>query len=329
MEFLIEYGLFLAKTITIVVAILAAVGGTIALSSRGRPKAKERLEVRNLNRTYESMARTLQTAILPRRQFKKILKLWKKHDKAKQKQHAGAAPSRKVFVLNFHGDIQASAVASLRKEITAILMIATPEDEVVLRLESGGGLVHVYGLAASQLLRIKEKKIALTITVDKIAASGGYMMACVADRLIASPFAVIGSIGVVSQLPNFHRLLKKNGIDFEQFTAGEYKRTITLFGENTDKARDKLRQEIEDTHLLFKDFVKAQRSHLDIAQVATGEYWFGARALELKLVDELRTSDDYLMQASEAAQLFEVTYASRKKLATRLLSFAMQMLQRR
>jgi len=212
-------------------------------------------------------------------------------------------------------------VASLREEITIILTVARPADEVVLRLESGGGLVHAYGLAASQLTRIKDKQIRLTIAVDKIAASGGYLMACVADHIIAAPFAVVGSIGVLAQLPNFNRFLKRHDIDFEQFTAGEFKRTVTLFGENTDEDRARFRQEIDETHRLFKAFVKTHRD-LDMATVATGEHWYGTRALELKLVDELCTSDDYLLHASKTAELYQVSFRPKKPFIDRLSSLA-------
>ena len=108
-----------------------------------------------------------------------------------------------------------------------------------------------YGLAASQMQRIRDKKLKLTVCVDKVAASGGYMMAVVADKIIAAPFAVLGSIGVLAQVPNFHRLLKKHDVDFEMLTAGKYKRTLTMFGENTDKGREKFQEDIEDTHVLF------------------------------------------------------------------------------
>ncbi len=319
MEFLNEYGLFLAKAITVVAAVLIIAGGIVALSSRGHQKIKEHIEVKHLNRKYEDMANTLHAAILPKKAFKAKLKHLKKQHKAEK--HATKSQDHRIFVLNFHGDIRGSAVASLREEITAILSVADPEDAVLLRLESAGGLVHAYGLAASQLLRIKERKMQLTVAVDKVAASGGYMMACVADRIIAAPFAIIGSIGVVAQLPNFHRLLEKNEIDFEQFTAGEYKRTLTFFGENTDKGRMKFQQEIEETHQLFKDFVNEHRNAVDINRVATGEHWYGTRALECQLVDELCTSDDYLLKASQSANLFEVTHVSKKSMVAKVFSF--------
>ena len=325
MEFLSEYGLYLAKTVTIVVAILITVAGIIALTYRSQDKAKEHIEVKHLNRRYEDMACALQAVMLPKKAFKKNLKTLKKQHKASQE---GDQVRPRIFVLNFHGDIRGSAVATLREEITAVLTVAGPEDEVLLRLESAGGLVHAYGLAASQLTRIKDQRLKLTVAVDKVAASGGYMMACVADRLLAAPFAVVGSIGVVSQLPNFNRLLKKHDIDYELFTAGEYKRTVTVFGENTDQAREKFRQEIEETHALFKDFVNTHRHQVDIAAVSTGEHWYGAQAVALKLVDELRTSDDYLLAASKTADLFEITYVAKKPLLAKLLSLGAETLGR-
>ena len=218
----------------------------------------------------------------------------------------------RIFVVDFDGDMQASQVEQLREEVSAILPLATSTDEIVVRVESGGGVVHGYGLAASQLLRVKEAGVRLTVSVDKVAASGGYMMACVADTIIAAPFAIVGSIGVVAQLPNFHRLLKKNDIDFELHTAGEYKRTLTVFGENTDKAREKFQADIDDVHDLFKQFVAENRSTVSIDEVSTGEYWFGQRALEKRLVDRLCTSDSYLMEKSRDHDIVEVRYRARR-----------------
>ncbi len=308
-EVLLDYGLFLAKAVTVVAAVLGIAAGSAALGARRRTGHKEGLEVKHLNRHYDLVKHKLSAMMLEKKGFGRMLK-WRAErlhrDRAKPHAHH-------LFVLTFRGDIRASALASLREEITAVLMVAAPQDEVLLRLESGGGLVHAYGLAASQLLRFKEKHIPLTVAVDKIAASGGYMMACVADRIIAAPFAVLGSIGVVAQLPNFNRWLKEKNIDFEQLTAGEYKRTLTLFGENTERDRQKVREEIEDTHALFKEFIARHRAGLEIDKLATGEHWFGARAVELGLVDELRTSDDYLLAASADRNVYEISYAGKKK----------------
>ncbi|KAB2924695.1 MAG: protease SohB [Candidatus Contendobacter sp.] len=324
MEFFSEYGMFLAKAATIVVALLVVVGGVVALTRRsGELDHRGRLDIRHLNDDYDGMALALKAATLP----KKALKQARKEQKARDKQHDKTA-RRRMFVLNFHGDLRAGAVASLREEVTAVLTAAQPDDEVMVRLESAGGLVHAYGLAAAQLLRIRDRRVKLTVAVDKVAASGGYLMACVADRIIAAPFAILGSIGVIAQLPNFNRLLKKHDIDYEQFMAGEFKRTVTLFGENTDKGRHKFQEEIEITHTLFKDFVKSHRPQLDMDQVATGEYWYGTRALEHRLADELRTSDDYLLDASAGADLYEVTYTGKKPWLARLLTHANEALGR-
>lgn len=284
----------------------------------------EQLNIKNINDKYESMSAMLHAQILDKKSLKKYLKKQKQELKTKEKDDS--EERKKTFVLDFKGDIKASTVSSLREEITAILTIADKKDEVLVVLESGGGTVHGYGLGASQLKRITDKEISLTVAVDKVAASGGYMMACVADKIIAAPFAILGSIGVLAQIPNFHRLLKKMDIDFEQITAGDYKRTLTLFGENTDKDREKFKEELEDTHHLFKDFVKDNRPQVDIEKIATGEHWYGKRAIDLNLVDNLITSDDYLTNAATNSDVFEIKHERKKPVTEKLFSFGANLL---
>ncbi len=316
-----EYGLFLAKAVTIVVAIGIVLSWIIHAAQQMRQLSGETLEVRNINDRLRNMADTIYSQTLNKVERKARNK--KKKAEAKQKEKAaklGKTSSKKrLFVIDFEGDIRASAVANLREEVSAILMVAEADDEVLIKLESPGGMVHSYGLAASQLRRLRDHGITLTASVDKLAASGGYLMACVADKIVAAPFAIIGSIGVVAQLPNFNRLMKEKNIDFELHTAGNHKRTLTMLGENTDEGRAKFKQELEDTHGLFKDFVSQNRMELDIEKVATGEHWYGSQALTLKLVDELKTSDDYLLHADrDEREIFSVTYKTKATLVDRL-----------
>lgn len=260
---------------------------------------------------------------------KNELKLQLKQQKREKRAQLELKETKKrIFVLNFRGDIRASRLVALCEEITALLTIVNKDDEVLVRLESSGGVVHSYGLAASQLQRIKDANVRLVVAIDKIAASGGYLMACVADHIIAAPFAAVGSIGVLAQVPNFHRFLREKSIDFEQITAGEYKRTLTLFGENTEKGRKKVQQEVEETHTLFKSFIKEHRKVIDIDRVATGEYWLASQAIHLKLVDELKTSDDYLLTASQQHVLFEIQYKLKHSLGKRLSQSVSQIYDR-
>jgi serine protease SohB len=319
-DFLGHYGLFLLRTITIVIAIFVLFAGILGLAAKNKFKPKEKLSIRHLNDKYKDMQIALNRETLSKSGFKEFSKKQEKIEKESQKKNKKDQQKR-IFVLNFEGDVQASQVETLREAITAILTVATPRDEILLRLESPGGVVHGYGLAASQLQRIRERKIPLLVAVDKVAASGGYMMACVADKILAAPFAVIGSIGVLAELPNFHRWLKKHDIDFEQITAGDYKRTISMFGQNTAKGRKKLQEEIEEAHHLFKNFVAANRPNVAINKISTGEHWYGAKALQLKLVDTLMTSDDYLMLASDKAQIYEINYIIRKNLTDKYAAF--------
>ncbi|MHA6493192.1 protease SohB [Pseudomonas borbori] len=314
MEFLVEYASFLAKTITLVVAILVVLITIAALRGKGR-RSSGQLQVSKLNDFYKQLHDRLQQSVLSKDQLKVVHKAQTKAAKLEKK--AGAQKPR-VYVLDFDGDIKASATDSLRHEITAVLSMATAQDEVVLRLESGGGMVHSYGLASSQLVRIRQAGIPLTVCIDKVAASGGYMMACIGEKIIAAPFAILGSIGVVAQLPNLHRLLKQHNIDVELLTAGEYKRTLTVFGENTEKGREKFQEDLDTTHALFKNFVARYRPQLEIDEVATGEIWLGIAALEKQLVDDLRTSDEYLAERARDAELFHLHYAEKKSLQERV-----------
>ncbi|WP_412971843.1 protease SohB [Glaciecola sp. MF2-115] len=317
MEFLFVYGLFLAKAITIVVAIVVVVGFIVGMASKQK-QTSGNLEFESLSEHFDDIKNQAQHVLLSKDELKKLEKEEKKKEKEKKKSSKDEAKKKNLFVLNFNGSMNAQEVEQLREEITAVLCVATKDDEVLVNVESGGGVVHGYGLAASQLQRIKDKQIKLTVSVDKVAASGGYMMACVADHVISAPFAIIGSIGVIAQLPNFNKVLKKNDIEFEQHTAGDFKRTLTMFGENTAEGRAKFKEEIEDVHLMFKDFVKQHRSELDIDKVATGEYWYGQRAKDLNLVDELKTSDDFLMEANNTHKLYAIKYAAKKTLAQKL-----------
>jgi serine protease SohB len=313
-EFFAEYGLFLLKTVTIVIGIIAVIA---VAAAAGRKASHEGLEVEDLNKKYRNLADALRKAVSTKDEQKKAAKERKKADKAESKEPSGKPRS---FVIDFKGDLKASAVSSLREEVSAILDVATSEDEVIVRLDNHGGIVHEHGLAASQLARIRDRDIPLVVCVDKVAASGGYLMACVASKVYAAPFAILGSIGVLAQIPNFNRMLDNHGVDFEQVTAGKHKRTVTMFGKNTDEDRAKLKEELEDVHALFKDAIARYRPGLDLEKVATGEHWYGTRALDLGLADELLTSDELLGQKAQERDLYLVAYKIKQPLQKRLVS---------
>ncbi len=351
MEFLQEYGLFLAKAATAVVAALIVLSAFAGLLARSRERRPDRLQVKRLNDRFERMEKTVRRAVERRRGRLERLRGWSRrklgraHDAPSQAEGSGSgditqsgeattgdAPPDggstterpRVYVLRFDGDIRASSVESLREEVTAILTMARPDqDRAIVCLESPGGLVPSYGLAAAQLARLREGGLDLTVAVDRVAASGGYMMAAVGHRIVAAPFAVLGSIGVVAQIPNFHRWLSRNDIDVELLTAGEYKRTLTMLGENTDEGRKKFREQLEEAHELFKTFLARYRPQLDLEQVATGEHWYGEQAREMGLADELRTSDDLLLELTREADVFELTYHRPQTLGRRI-TFAME-----
>ena len=335
LDFLYEYGLFLAKVVTFCVAAIVVIGFLVMAGQNRRQLSKAgHIEVRNLNEEFEDMTDTLDHAMMDKFQFKQLRKSQEKADKLQTKQDKAdakkqakqikaegssvtgeeevPAAKKRTFVLDFDGDVKASAVEFLRHEISAIISVAKVTDEIIMRLDSSGGMVHTYGLAASQLGRINTANIPLTICVDQIAASGGYMMACMANHITAAPFALVGSIGVVAEVPNVHRLLKKHSIDVEVLTAGEHKRSLTIMGENTRKGRDKFVEDLQQTHGLFKSWVKQQRPQLDLDKVANGDVWYGQQAIDMGLVDAVGTSDEVLQEAVKESDVLLIEYVAKK-----------------
>jgi len=310
-EFLSEYGMFLAKAVTVIITIAVIIG--LAASSKVKESSSKPL-IKHLNDELNEIKNHFQNLTLSKKELKKL----KKEEKQANKKSKDESQLPKVFVLEFNGDIKASQANQMKEEITAILSMDDLPAEVVIKLESGGGMVHQYGFASSQLERITRKGIPLTVCVDRVAASGGYMMAAVANKIVAAPFAVLGSIGVIAQVPNFNKVLKKNDIDFEVHTAGEYKRTLTMFGENTDKARDKFREDLAEVHVLFKGFIEEHRPSVDVEKVANGDVWYGQKAIEVNLVDELKTSDEYLQEKTLTADVYLITQEKKKTLPQKL-----------
>lgn len=313
-DFLVQYALFATKIVTFVAAIVLGFAFIMSIASSRVNKGRESLEVENINDKLEDYQDALEAEIYTKDEYKALAKKRKKEEKQEQKERkirfklGEEEPYKpRLFIIRFDGDMHASEVENLRESITAILSVAKEMDEVLVIVDSPGGVVHSYGLAASQLVRIKEKNIKLTVAVDLIAASGGYMMACVANQIIAAPFALLGSIGVLAEVPNFYNLLKKHNIDIEHHTAGEYKTTLTMLAKNTDKGREKFQEELQDVHDLFKRFVAENRPQLDIDKVATGEAWYGSDALNMGLIDAIKTSDDYILEKAANSDVFEVT----------------------
>ena len=315
-ELLTTYAIFLLKVLTVLIAVLIPI---ILISNSNRNKSardKGKIIVRNLSQQLENIGVSLKGSSMDPKSYKKFLK---ERQKTKKKE-AKAKPKEIVYILEFKGDIQASGVDKLKKEINAILASAVKCKEVVLKVESGGGSAYAYGLCAAELKRLVDNKMKLTVCIDKVAASGGYLMSCVASKIVAAPWAIVGSIGVIAQLPNFHRLLKKNSIDIELHTAGEFKRTLTPLGKNTKKGREKFISELKELHIVFKDFIKENRSKIQVNKVATGEVWQGDKAKKLGLIDEIGTSDDYLLNLSTKFNLLELEYFEKKSFTSKFAS---------
>ncbi|MDJ0842424.1 MAG: protease SohB [Acidobacteriota bacterium] len=310
MEFFLDIAGFGIKIAILAAALVLLIGLIINMFRRDHDTGD--IVITSLNDHYRRISRIMRSAVLTKAAFKESEHQLKK--KAKDKD------DKKIFVIDFHGDLAATMVADLREQVTAVLQVAGENDEVVVILESDGGIYENYGLGAAQLDRLKQHCIPLTVCIDRVAASGGYMMACMADRLLAAPFAIIGSIGVAVSIPNANRLLKKFDVEYVELTAGSYKRTLGYFGEITDKGKQKVQEELEDSHRLFKEHISEYRPQMDVDTLATGETWYGARALEHRLVDELMTSDEYLCDQAEKARIWRVTYHAPRSVRDRVVS---------
>ena len=321
MEFLSDYGLFLAKTLTLVLAVGLLLVIIASVSAKKR-SPKGELSVTDLGERLRQQSRRLKAELLD----KKGLKALSKKEKKAAKEEDGSKPA--LFVLDFKGSMDAHEVDALREEISAVVAVASKDDEVLVRLESPGGVVHGYGLAASQLVRVKDAGIPLTVAVDKVAASGGYMMACVADTIVSAPFAILGSIGVVAGVPNFHKFIKKHDIDYEQHTAGKFKRTLTVLGENTEEGREKFVADLNTIHGHFRDHVGQFRSQLNMDEVATGEIWLGVDAAKRGLCDQLATSDAYITAKLDSHRIIAVRYQLKRKLGEKVGMAARSLLTR-
>lgn len=296
----------------VIAGLIIVIAMMVARSSGGSD-----LEVTALDEKWKDLKFFMNSFVLDKSDLKAEKKRLKKEKKTEDK--APPEPKGRIFVFRFDGDVKANQVDSLREEINAVLQVAGPSDEAVVILESPGGMVSGYGLAAAQLLRLRDRGIKVTSCVDQVAASGGYLMAVTSHQILAAPFAILGSIGVVAQVPNFNRFLKRHDIEYKEYTAGEYKRTVSIFGEITPAGEAKFKQQLEETHIQFKDFVHRYRPNLKLEEVATGEYWYGERALQLGLIDAIKTSDDYLFEkAAEKKQILEIKHKQKIPLSEKL-----------
>lgn len=298
-DLLVDLGIFTLKALVAVCACLFILAAIVRASRAGGPSP---VRIQRLDRRWYFEAAMIARSDPRRGEARRLGAL----ARARARRLAVGEGAPRVFMLRFDGGLDARGTGELAAAINAILHVGTPRDEVVLRLKSPGGLVTAYGHAASQLARVREAGLRLTVAVDEVAASGGYLMAAMADHIIAAPFAIVGSIGVVGQIPNVHRLLKRHDVDVELHTAGRFKRTLTVLGENTDEGRAKFREDIARTFERFKEAIARNRPRLDLARVATGETWYGSEALELGLVDAVETSDAYLLRRAEEAHVLAV-----------------------
>lgn len=182
-------------------------------------------------------------------------------------------------------------------------MIEMAEDDervkaIVLRVDSPGGTV-----AASEEIAtyVKECEKPVVVSVGDVGASGAYMISSQADSIWANPGSSVGSIGVIAQIPNVSGLLDMVGVEFQTFTAGEYKDAGSAYRDLTKEEEALIQGEVEEAYDQFIDIVAEGRGleRAKVEELAIGWTWSGVRAKELGLVDEVGTYRDALEDAAE------------------------------
>lgn len=230
-----------------------------------------------------------------------------------------------AVLLSFNGDINATEVIEFGRAVSMIVQMKDLVSEVYIIINSGGGVVNGYGLLASEIERLHYSEIETYALIDQVAASGGYMAACVANHVVAAPFAYIGSIGVVSEMPNFNQILSDNGINIEQHTAGKSKRTVTPLGKITDEDRNEFKKKLERIHRSFINHVSHYRNINDADEnknsiIFSGDYWIAEETVELELglVDEISTSQEFLLDKMKEYNIIEITFQENKTKKSKL-----------
>ena len=309
MSFWIDFGGFALKSFWLAAMIAIVLVVPIIIGARSQRRREDEVKVTSLDDRFDLMEAQIRIATDGAKGAKAFLKARKKEAKQRDEN------AKRVYVIGFKGDPMASGHAAFARKITAALVAARPDkDEIVVSITSPGGIVSGYGLMAAQMQRVRRAGVELTACVDQVAASGGYMMAVAANRIVAAPFAVVGSIGVVAQVPNVSRLLKKIDVDYEELTAGEHKRPISVLAPISEEGREHFKTKLEETHVAFKDFVRENRPALNVEAVGDGDYWYATDALKLGLIDAIATSDEYLLAQRGKARLFVIDAPEKKTL---------------
>lgn len=218
---------------------------------------------------------------------------------------AKAEKLKPLAVLTFVGDIGAKQYKSFGQLIDEVIINKSEIDEVVVVVNSPGGAVSPYGNVYSQMERVRDAGLKLTVCIDVVAASGGYLMSLPAHKIIAAPFSMVGSVGVMAFVPNLRGLLEDYNINPRTFTAGKYKRTVSLTDEATEEEVEKFKQQLNAIHRLFLEAVKKYRKDVKMEVVETGEHWTARESVELGLglVDDIATSQQYLLEANRDRDL--------------------------
>ncbi len=217
-------------------------------------------------------------------------------------------PPPRLAVLRFQGlrDLNASGDQRLSEAIDEVLVNRDHFEEAVVIIDSPGGTTHGYGHAYALLERLSASGLKVTACIDRIGASGGYLMALPADRILAGPFAIVGSVGVVAGIPNVKRLLEEKGVSYRLFVAGDKKRVVHFADDDGPEVREYMDEKLAGIHTQFLQAVEKHRGdRVKLDEVRSGDHWSAEESVEkgLGLVDELQTSAEYLLERNREVAL--------------------------
>ena len=233
----------------------------------------------------------------------------------------------KVGVIYAVGNIDMSETEGIvsDKLVETIREVADDDNvkAVVFRINSGGGSAYGSEQIWHALTQLKTKK-PLIVSMGDVAASGGYYIACMADRIVAQPNTLTGSIGVFGQIPNAEGLTEKIGLDFDLVKTNRHSEGISLVRPMSPEQRDLLQMSVNRTYELFVKRCADGRGMTPdaVKAIAEGRVWTGANALEIGLVDTLGGLSDAVALAAEAAGLAEYgveEFPAKEDFMTRLM----------
>ncbi|WP_343192796.1 S49 family peptidase [Buchnera aphidicola (Taiwanaphis decaspermi)] len=303
MEFIYSYILFIIKTLSVLFFLhLFSKIIIIYILKKNDIYLNNTLKVELLNNHYKKLKNDLSFF-----QKKKIINQKNVYNKKSN-----------LYILDYNDKIKKNKIKKLREEISSIILVAKKNDEVLLRLENTSDIVYEYGLVIAQLQRLRKKGIKLIISIDKIVSNGGYIIACVADHISASPFSIIGPINIVVNIPNIDKYTQTSNLNNQLNDCNTFTK-LTLIKNNTKIYVNKIFNKLDIKKYIRNSFIKDMRPSLNLNKIFNQNYWIGENAINEKLIDSINTSDDILFSKKDTHNLLKIKYVYKSNIVEKYI----------